>query len=102
MRAFYMLVLFLLAILVVQATRVAFAHEWYPWECCSDNDCAPLALEQIPREENGGFTLTDGRHVAYKDVRPSPDGKFHLCEQKWEPNPRDRKILCFYAPVGGS
>lgn len=79
----------------------AAAHDWYPWECCSGYDCGPIALDQTPKEEGGGFTLADGRHVDYKDIKPSPDGQFHLCEQKFEPEPKNRKILCFYAPIGG-
>jgi hypothetical protein len=77
------------------------AHSWYPWECCSENDCAPIVLNETPREEKGGFTLIDGRHISYKEVRPSPDGKWHLCETKAERHPRDRRILCVYAPIGG-
>jgi hypothetical protein len=81
----------------------ALAHDWYPIECCSGVDCAPIKLSETPREENGGFLLMDGsgRRVAYKDIKPSPDGQWHLCEQKWEPELKDRKILCVWAPVGG-
>lgn len=85
-------------ILIVQPAR---AHEWYPWECCSGYDCGPIPLAETPKEEKGGFTLTDGRHVPYKDLKPSPDGRWHLCEQKHEKEPRNRKILCVYAPIGG-
>ena len=79
----------------------AKAHSWYSWECCHDQDCAPIALSETPKEEKGGFTLIDGRHIPYKDLKPSPDGQWHLCEQKHEPEPRNRKILCVYAPIGG-
>lgn len=89
------------ALFVMALVEQAGAHEWYPWECCSDNDCAPIPMSESPREERGGFTLIDGRHFDYKTVRPSPDGKWHLCEQKFEPNPADRKILCVWGPVGG-
>jgi hypothetical protein len=88
-------------VLWLLSTTGARAHSWYPWECCSDNDCAPIALQETPREEKGGFTLIDGRHISYKEVRPSPDGQWHLCEQKWPANVRERKILCVYAPIGG-
>ena len=79
----------------------AEAHSWYPWECCSDNDCAPITIAETPVEKDGGFYLIDGRHISYQEVKPSPDGAWHLCEQKWPANPRDRKILCVYAPIGG-
>lgn len=92
-------VLFAALVFYVNATR---AHEWYPIECCSGYDCAPIPLAEAPREENGGFTLIDGRHVPYKDVKMSPDNQWHLCEQKWPAEVRLRKILCFYAPIGGA
>ena len=79
----------------------ASAHSWYPWECCSEKDCAPITMSETPLEKDGGFYLTDGRHISYKEVKPSPDGQWHLCEQKWPANPAARKILCVYAPPGG-
>jgi hypothetical protein len=85
---------------VVLWTIAAQAHSWYPWECCSDNDCAPVPREQV-NEVTGGWKLPDGRFIPYKQARMSPDGLFHLCEQKWPEKIADRKILCFYAPVGG-
>lgn len=88
-------------IILVLLNLPAMAHEWYPWECCSDNDCAPIPLSQTPKEEAGGFTLTDGRHILYRELKASPDGQWHLCEEKREADPRKRKILCLYAPVGG-
>ena len=79
----------------------AQAHSWYPTECCSDTDCAPIPIAETPKEENGGFTLLDGRHVDYKSLRMSPDQQWHLCELKQPETVRDRKILCLYAPLGG-
>lgn len=93
----------LLIVGIVLLAQAAQAHSWYPTECCSGQDCAPIDLNQTPKEENGGFTLQDGshRHIAYKDVRSSPDGKWHLCESKYQPNLADRHIYCVYGPVGG-
>ncbi len=94
------------ALLAVLASALpvgaANAHSWYPWECCSENDCAPINVSETPHERDGGFYLTDGRHISYRELKPSPDGKWHLCEQKWPANPAARKILCVYAPIGGS
>ena len=87
---------------IAVGSSAAEAHSWYPGECCSDNDCAPIPLVESPREEGGGFTLVDGRRVSYRDLKPSPDGRWHLCEQKWPANTRERKILCIYGPIGGS
>lgn len=92
-----------LILIMLFMTRDARAHDWYPYECCSGYDCGPIALDKPPLEENGGFTLQDGsgRHVAYKELKMSPDGQWHLCEQKWQTELKDRKILCLYAPIGG-
>ncbi len=91
-----------LALAISAGCSAAEAHSWYPWECCSENDCAPIPLAEAPREEGGGFTLVDGRRISYRELKPSPDGNWHLCEQKWPANARERKILCIYGPVGGS
>jgi hypothetical protein len=94
-------VLMLLLVTVILWNQGASAHSWYPWERCSDNDCAPISTTEVPVERDGGFDLVDGRHISYKDVRPSPDGQWHLCEQKSAVNARDRRIICVYAPIGG-
>jgi hypothetical protein len=90
-----------LMLTVLFMTVPAGAHEWYPYECCSDHDCGPIALEQEPVEEHGGFRLLDGRFMPYREIKNSPDNQWHLCESKWQPEPKDRKILCLYAPIGG-
>lgn len=81
--------LWLVAILVVAAALAiwlspARAHEFYPWECCSDRDCWPTgagrgAKEPDPVAGPGGWRLSDGTIVPYAAARPSPDGRFHVC-----------------------
>ena len=93
---------FLFALGLILFAAPALAHEWYPYDCCSDNDCAPIPLAETPKEGGGGFNLIDGRHIAYAAVRASPDGRWHLCEQKTPANTSLRKILCIFGPIGGS
>lgn len=62
----------------------AFAHSWYPWECCSSQDCWPMgedsdAKEPEPKVVPGGYMLHDGEFIAERDTRPSRDGRFHVC-----------------------
>jgi hypothetical protein len=90
------------ALLAALAASPAVAHEWYPYECCSDNDCAPIPAGETPREMNGGFTLIDGRHVAYKAVRSAPDGRWHLCQPALPADTALRPILCIFGPTGGT
>jgi len=102
--------------LAAAPARPAAAHQamsgWsYPYECCSGVDCAELAPAAI-RETPDGYlvTVVPGGHpmwpvtkpgplqlaVPYRDARPSPDGRFHLCIDQ------TGKRLCFFAAIGGS
>ncbi len=44
--------------LVLLLPTAALAHSWYPYECCSDRDCYPVALEQVKSTKAAGsFTM---------------------------------------------
>jgi len=77
----------------------ALAHSWYPAWCCSDHDCRELveAKGEIVAETREGWKLWDGRLIARPYAKPSPDGKFHICEE-----PTTKAIICFFAPPGAS
>jgi hypothetical protein len=74
------------------------AHDWYPTACCSEQDCRALveAMGETVLDGAGRFELWDGRTVDRERARPSPDGRFHLCETT------AGRILCFFAPPGAS
>ena len=76
----------------------ALAHDWYPVPCCSDKDCRPLVEEsgETVMESAEGWTLWDGRTIARGIAKLSPDRRFHVCESP------AKRILCFFAPPGGS
>lgn len=62
----------------------AFAHDWYPWSCCSATDCWPTGegqLEPDPTYTPQGWRLSDGVIVPFHQARPSPDGRFHVCRK---------------------
>src|SRR5262249_6804598 len=40
---------------LAQAGR-AFAHDWYPLECCAERDCAPA--DTVVRREDGSYLVT--------------------------------------------
>ena len=75
------------------------AHDWYPLWCCSDNDCRALSEEkgEMVVEELNGWRLWDGRLIRRENSRPSPDQKYHLCEE-----PTTKAIICFFAPPRSS
>ena len=86
-----------LALLTV-ASFSALAHDWYPISCCSDKDCHALVEGngETVTETVEGWKLWDGRIIARDIAKLSPDQRFHLCETP------ARRILCFFAPPGGS
>lgn len=83
----------------------------YPFECCSEADCARIEAGAV-REVPSGFVVTimPGRHpmwpterrepavleIPYQKARLSPDGFFHLCMND------AGELLCFFSPGGGS
>lgn len=74
----------------------AIAHSWYPHECCSDRDCAPIPENQIPKPLDGGnWQLFDGTYVDRAKVKWSPDGHYHLCQM-------GAVVLCLFVPPQGS
>lgn len=73
-----------LGLLLSSCSTPVLAHSWYPWECCSDQDCWPMgedadAKEPDPKAVPGGWLTHDGVFVAERDTRPSRDGRFHVC-----------------------
>ena len=93
-----------LALLLLMALgTAAAAHGWYPWECCSDRDCYAVPKERV-RVIPGGW-LIDGFTVLHQEVRPSPDGQFHICrtqDGKGDLIRPHMKPACAWAPVVGS
>jgi hypothetical protein len=92
-----------LCLTVAQCARPAFAHSWYPYECCSDRDCYAVPKERV-RIVPGGWVI-DGFAVRHGEARPSPDGQFHICRSQDGKGdlirPQD-KPACVWAPVQGS
>jgi hypothetical protein len=89
----------ILAALAAIVSSQALAHSWYPYWCCSDHDCRALiaAKGEIVRETEDGFQLWDGRFIGREYAKPSPDEKFHMCEEA-----STKAIICFFAPQGQS
>jgi hypothetical protein len=48
-------------------------------------------------EEADGWRLWDGRIAGRGSAKPSPDRRFHLCEEA-----TTKAIICFFAPIGGA
>lgn len=84
------------AVCLVSAS--AFAHSWYPIECCSNKDC--FQADAVRTDGHGNYDIIIGvRHVRVPhgfNVRPSPDGKAHICFLEAGP---DLIPLCLFLPA---
>lgn len=70
----------------------AWGHSFYPHDCCSDRDCAPLQLARV-KSVDGGYMI-DGIHFfADRDTRASPDRDYHGCIRF-----EGQRPVCFWAP----
>jgi hypothetical protein len=108
--------LLLVVLMSLALVSKASAHSFYPWECCSSQDCWPMgsdtdALEPEPVPTGGGWKLFDGTIIPYEHARPSPDGRFHVCRRNAARNGQvivpntarnqPAKPPCLWAPVNG-
>lgn len=102
----------LLALLLVAATPAA-AHDWYPSECCSGTDCAPVEKVEIlsapmmafmfgpgaapPAPGTMAVTTKHGTVVIPQNFprRESKDGRMHACMR---PEGNGMKLLCIFMP----
>ena len=105
-----------IAMLLVAGATETRAHRapggWdYPFECCSEADCARIDASEV-RETPSGFVVTimPGRHpmwpkerraplrieIPHEKAQRSPDGHWHLCIND------AGELLCFFAPAGDS
>ena len=63
----------------------AEGHDWYPVECCSEQDCGPA--DTVERRADGSYLVTSrGMSVVvpadYQKWRKSPDARIHVCIRK--------------------
>lgn len=78
----------------------AHPHGWYPWECCSNEDCAPV--EKVEMVSQGRRVTT--RHgtvlvpVDYRPVKVSQDAQFHACMRRGETG--EMELICWFEPSG--
>jgi hypothetical protein len=83
----------------------AQAHDWYPKECCHDNDCAPVeslsrssslaASSELP---NMVVTTRHGTAIVPPNLprRASKDNRMHAC---MNPGPMGRmQVICIFTP----
>jgi hypothetical protein len=72
------------------------AHSWYPSECCSDRDCAPVLANTIREAPEGFYVLPQGDFVERGKEKYSPDGEYHVCRYP------SGGLICLFVPAKGS
>ena len=99
-------VLAVIVLVMVVLATVAYAHDWYPRECCSDQDCGPAV---VLSKTNKGITLQDkfgsGHFIPWGDpmIKSSPDGKYHICiNSDVNGGEMQGSVLCVFFPDQGS
>lgn len=87
-----MAVISLICLSPIQTVR---AHSWYPYECCSDNDC-DLVTEAVFNPDGSILVTTKHGTMLFPPkfpIKGSPDGKMHACFTKDKP-------LCLFDGAG--
>lgn len=92
-----------IAFLCLFAAPVA-AHDWYPFACCSDQDCWSSPAGNITVTPEGYRIETSGEVIPFTDprIRPTPPeggGDFHVCHLAADPTAR---VLCLFVPEVGA
>lgn len=79
------------------ATPIA-SHEWYPLECCSGQDCAPVTAVSFVAADPGEppvmvVTTEHGTKPVPKNLTPreSRDGRMHACIYQGS-------LICLFLP----
>lgn len=69
----------------------------YPLACCSGIDCREVSDEAIIEGPTHYTIAATGEEIPYnsRKVRPSPDGLFHWCSVRGDP---DTATICLFVP----
>lgn len=73
----YIKVIILSIFLIASLNTTLSAHDWYPFACCSQNDCHPVPCESIL--EKGKALVYNGFGFYDQMIKPSQDGACHVC-----------------------
>ena len=81
----------------------ALAHDWYPWECCHDQDCDRISMTRLEATSEG-WRVPTGEIIPYGDTRirktpPDQEGA-HWC-RIMERGEAYQQTLCLFLPPMG-
>jgi hypothetical protein len=67
---------------LLTAESTASAHDWYPFECCAEQDCMKASAVVLNGLTGKRTVIVGDRHIEIPDNfarRTSPDGAIHFC-----------------------
>ena len=84
----------------------AYPHDWYPHDCCHDQDCSPVDKVTWFTPSGGGRPLMiistrHGTAIVPDDLptQQSNDGRMHACLRHSLGDPYvDVSVICFFVP----
>lgn len=90
-------ILALAALTLLAAPSEGKAHDWYPYECCHDIDCAPVT--RVERSDSGGMVVTSQHGIVFIPDsmmrRESKDARMHVCMR---PGLNGMRAICIFVP----
>lgn len=101
----YLIALAIGVALVLLLPWPASAHEWYPYQCCSDKDCASVPFEEVQITPRGYLLRSSGDVIEFGDkrIKPTPPEdnmqRYHVCRVGGLPK---GKVLCLFVPESGA
>jgi hypothetical protein len=86
------------ALLFLAVAAPAGAHEWYPIECCSGYDCAPVEQTKISDGAELVVTSKHGTGVVPATMlrRESKDNRMHVCMRPSSDG--QMRVICVFLP----
>jgi len=89
---------FLLALITPAIPAPASAHDWYPIECCSGYDCAPVVQAELQQGDTLVVTSKHGTGIVPASMtrRESKDHKMHVCMRPVRDG--EMRVICVFLP----
>lgn len=86
------------------AVPAADAHDWYPYSCCSGQDCRPISASEVAPTPGGWLVRATGEVIPYGSTKlhmtpREAKGEYHRCSAGGRPEGR---TICLYVPDMGS
>lgn len=80
-------------------SQQSHGHSWYPSECCSGQDCAPVPEAEI--SERGAWFRYKDVEFPKQSTKQSPDDQYHVCYVKPPGMGGQPFIRCMWRPHRG-